>query len=152
MNLESLVQECFQLYLQTYNTFLPITNPSIPILYFGNYPTYKKSETKIITVGLNPSHKEFPLEDRFLRFRKAEETSPSPDLDQYNVRLLRDSLNEYFKNERARANVLLQLGLMQFDGAVDSECPVFGLCLGLTCHRDNRGAAFFPRMRLSTSG
>lgn len=38
----------------------PITNPSIPVLYFGDLEVFKKSSIKIITVGLNPSHKEFP--------------------------------------------------------------------------------------------
>lgn len=102
MNFNPLVQECFQKYLQTHNTSLPITSPSIPILYFGDYPAYEKSETKIITVGLNPSHREFPIDDRFLRFRKAEEISPSPDPDKGDVRLLLDSLNEYYKNEPYR--------------------------------------------------
>ncbi len=98
MNLESLVQECFQLYLQTDNTSLPITSPSIPILYFGDYPAYKKSENKIITVGLNPSHREFPIEDRFLRFRKAEKVSKSSNLTHLEIQLFLDSLNEYYKD------------------------------------------------------
>ena len=99
MNLESLVQECFQIYLQTHNTSLPITSPSIPILYFGDYPAYKKSETKIITVGLNPSHREFPIEDRFLRFRKAEKISKSSNLTHLEIQMFLDSLNDYYKDE-----------------------------------------------------
>ena len=71
-------------------------------MYFGDYPAYKKSETKIITVGLNPSHRELPIGDRFLRFRKAEEISPRPDPDRNDVRLLLDSLNEYYTNEPYR--------------------------------------------------
>ena len=46
-----------------------------------------------------PSHREFPIEDRFLRFKKAEKISPSPDPDPSDVRLFLDSLNDYFKNE-----------------------------------------------------
>lgn len=99
MNIESLVQECFQHYLQTHNTSLPITSPSIPILYFGDYPSYTKSETKIITVGLNPSHREFPPEDRFLRFRKAEKVSKSSNLTHLEIQLFLDSLNDYYKDE-----------------------------------------------------
>jgi len=99
MNLESLVHECFQLYLQTRNTFLPITSPSIPILYFGDYPAYNKSKIKIITVGLNPSHREFPIEDRFLRFRKAEKISKRSNMAHKEIQLFLDSLNDYYKDE-----------------------------------------------------
>ena len=99
MNLEALIQDCFQLYLQSRNTSLPITSPSIPILYFGDYPAYHKSEIKIITVGLNPSHLEFPTEDRFLRFRKAEKTSKSSNLTHLDIQRFLDSLNDYYKDE-----------------------------------------------------
>jgi len=85
--------------LLTRNTALPITSPSIPILYFGDYPAYHKSETKIITVGLNPSHREFPIEDRFLRFRKAEKVSKSSNLTHLEIQLFLDSLNDYYKDE-----------------------------------------------------
>ncbi len=99
MNLESLVHECFKQYLQSHNTSLPIPSPSIPILYFGNYPSYKKSEIKIITVGLNPSHREFPIEDRFLRFRKAEKISKNSNPTHLEIQMFLDSLNDYYKDE-----------------------------------------------------
>jgi hypothetical protein len=43
-------------------------SPSIPILYFGDCDAYCRSKTRILTVGLNPSLREFPNEDPFLRF------------------------------------------------------------------------------------
>lgn len=99
MRLEPLAQKCNQLYHRTQNTSLPITNPSIPILYFGDYPSYNKSEIKIITVGLNPSHREFPIEDRFLRFRKAEKNSKNCNLTHLEIQRFLDSLNDYYKDE-----------------------------------------------------
>ena len=99
MTLYSLVHECFQLYHRTHNTSLPITSPAIPILYFGDYPAYQKSETKIITVGLNPSHREFPIEDRFLRFRKSEKISKKRNVTHSEIQLFLDSLNDYYKDE-----------------------------------------------------
>jgi hypothetical protein len=41
--------------------------PSIPILYFGDCDAFRRSKTRIVTVGLNPSKKEFPS-DPFQRF------------------------------------------------------------------------------------
>ena len=55
-----------------------VVRPSIPILYFGNFPGYSRSEKKVITVGLNPSFREFqklgdPTSDVEFRFREASE-------------------------------------------------------------------------------
>lgn len=102
MDIKSLATQSIDLYFQMCKTNLPITRPSIPILYFGDRISYEKSARKVITVGLNPSHKEFPVEDRFLRFRKAEEISPNPNPDNNHVCLLLDSLNEYYKTEPYR--------------------------------------------------
>jgi hypothetical protein len=43
-------------------------SPSIPILYFGDCDAFRRSKTRILTVGLNPSLREFPSDDPFLRF------------------------------------------------------------------------------------
>ncbi len=63
-----------------------VVQASIPILYFGNYKAYCQSRIKVVTVGLNPSRKEFPSDEspRFL-------TSDGLDLEQYF-----QSLNNYF--------------------------------------------------------
>ena len=45
--------------------------PSIPILYFGDYNAFSRSELRIITVGKNPSLNEFPISNPFQRFPKA---------------------------------------------------------------------------------
>src|SRR5688572_14744196 len=65
-----------------------VVQPAVPILYFGAEPAYRRSPLKIITVGLNPSLAEFPLEDPFLRFPAAEGQGPGE-------RYL-ESLNDYY--------------------------------------------------------
>ena len=48
---------------------------AIPILFFGDLPSYSSSRTRILTVGLNPSLHEFPVECAFRRFPLAEGVS-----------------------------------------------------------------------------
>lgn len=50
---------------------------SMPILFFGNYDAYRESDVRIVTVGLNPSAREFPNDDRYKRFPIAENISRS---------------------------------------------------------------------------
>ena len=45
-----------------------VVRPSMPILYFGNSRAYSDSAIRIVTVGLNPSHEEFPGSSPWLRF------------------------------------------------------------------------------------
>jgi hypothetical protein len=65
--LELLAQQAWQLYRSCEAEF--IVEPSMPILFFGNSSKYQTSPRRIITVGKNPSHKEFPPDDPFQRFR-----------------------------------------------------------------------------------
>lgn len=74
-----------------------ITYPSIPILYFGDYSQYQKTKPKVITVGLNPSHNEFPTDSRFTRFREAENIDITNTLSKNEVTTYLNSLNNYFK-------------------------------------------------------
>src|SRR5829696_7614148 len=67
--MEPLIDQAWRLYTQTSDPC--VVRPSIPILYFGNLPRYAASPLKAITVALNPSHHEFPVHDRFARFRPA---------------------------------------------------------------------------------
>jgi hypothetical protein len=67
--MEPLINEAWRLYFQTSDPC--VVRPSIPILYFGDLAQYAASPLKVITVALNPSHHEFPVHDRFARFRPA---------------------------------------------------------------------------------
>lgn len=75
----------------------PITNPSLPILYFGDHEKYRQSSLKVITVGLNPSYHEFPSHSRFSRFKKAESLDTSKPWSKPQVSTYITSLNDYFK-------------------------------------------------------
>jgi hypothetical protein len=45
-----------------------LVRPSIPILFFGDSERFASSPLRIVTVGLNPSRKEFPRVSPFCRF------------------------------------------------------------------------------------
>ncbi len=46
--------------------------PAVPILFFGDLDAYRTSPLRVVTVGLNPSRKEFPAGEPFRRFPLAE--------------------------------------------------------------------------------
>ena len=50
-------------------------SPSLPILFFGNLHAYSSSRMRVLTVGLNPSLHEFPVDDPFRRFPRAEDVT-----------------------------------------------------------------------------
>jgi len=66
-----------------------LVTPSAPVLYFGDRQAYLASRIKIITVGLNPSHIEFPQGDPFLRFPGADSGEPNAYLS---------ALDAYFRS------------------------------------------------------
>jgi len=73
-----------------------IIYPSIPILYFGDYKKYINSKRKIITVGLNPSNTEFPLNNNFTRFRGGEKLYKKTYLNKEEKIYYLNILNQYF--------------------------------------------------------
>lgn len=71
--------------------------PSIPILFFGDLDAYQQSGTRALTVGLNPSFHEFPMDSPFQRFPLAKGiTAGEPD------RYL-DALSAYFRADPYRS-------------------------------------------------
>lgn len=68
MNLIPIYQQCFQAFQQSRRGVSYTITESMPIAYFGDLYTYYLSKIRIITVGLNPSSKEFPYENPYLRF------------------------------------------------------------------------------------
>jgi hypothetical protein len=73
-----------------------VVSPSLPILYFGDLNSYRKSELKIISVGKNPSDNEFRMKKTelfsFVRFSIWDESKQN----------LIDSLNPYFEDRPLR--------------------------------------------------
>ncbi|MFU8858751.1 MAG: hypothetical protein ACNA8S_17315 [Deferrisomatales bacterium] len=53
-----------------------VVAPSCPVLYFGDRKAYLASPVRILTVALNPSLREFPEGDPWLRFRGGELLDP----------------------------------------------------------------------------
>lgn len=49
----------FRNYFAFHSGLSYVVKPAIPIVYFGDEPAYRRSEIKIVTVGLNPSDNEF---------------------------------------------------------------------------------------------
>ena len=65
--------------------------PAVPILFFGDVDAYLGSRLRVVTVGLNPSSREFPADDPFQRFPLAEGIHRA-DLGRYL-----DALSGYFR-------------------------------------------------------
>jgi len=99
MTIKELALEVWKEYNKIDKTKYRIKNPSIPIMYFGDYEKYIKSPLKVITVGLNPSHEEFPTQAPFKRFFGAEKIYKKEKLDESNTEIYLNSLNTYFKNQ-----------------------------------------------------
>ena len=70
--------------------------PSIPILFFGDLQAYFDSAVRVLTVGLNPSRREFPSESDFQRFPIAEGIAVS------EVNPYLDALSTYFRTHPYR--------------------------------------------------
>ncbi|HET7091970.1 MAG TPA: hypothetical protein VFI22_00780, partial [Thermomicrobiales bacterium] len=73
--MDALIDAAWDLYATTQEPC--VVRPSIPILYFGDRQRYESSPLQIITVALNPSRHEFPVADRFMRFRPAAAIDPT---------------------------------------------------------------------------
>lgn len=65
--------------------------PSAPILFFGDANAYDGSPLRAVTVGLNPSSREFPAADPFCRFLLAADIA-AEDRDRYL-----DAMSAYFR-------------------------------------------------------
>lgn len=66
-------------------------SPAAPVLFFGDFDAYSRSPLRVLTVGLNPSRREFPEFDPFLRFPLAAGNA-GRGLDRYL-----DALGGYFR-------------------------------------------------------
>lgn len=70
-----------------------LVDPAVPVLFFGNLAGYEASCPRIATVGLNPSHREFPPDDPFRRF---------PNADTADAVAYLAVLSSYFQNRPYR--------------------------------------------------
>ena len=91
--LTSLAKECLENF-ESKKDLSYVVKSSMPILYFGNIKKYFDSPIRIVTVGLNPSKKEFPDPDPFLRFQSMKKDQYYDFNQQYLA-----ALNEYFQDK-----------------------------------------------------
>lgn len=74
---------------------------SIPILLFGDIDAYERSPLKVVTVGLNPSLREFPAASPWTRFPEGEVLHRLSRLGTDDRWRYVDALSAYFRNERS---------------------------------------------------
>ncbi len=73
--------------------------PAMPILFFGDLEAYLASPLRVLTVGLNPSRKEFPPDEPFRRFPLAEgnrDREPAGYLDAMSAYFRTEPYSEWF--------------------------------------------------------
>jgi len=75
-----------------------IVKPSMPSMYFGNSKKYFESPIRIITVGLNPSRRDFPDPDPFQRFQSMKRDHHYQFNQQYIT-----ALDQYFEKDPYKA-------------------------------------------------
>lgn len=75
-----------------------VVKESIPILWFGNLDSYRKSARKVITVALNPSCVEFPDKNKWERFPNCSLICDKVELKGVDLKIYKQCLNNYFKN------------------------------------------------------
>ena len=71
---DNMEEKLYEIMREYYSDFLkkqgsiPIVKDSFPIVWFGNTRRYFHSKIKVVTIGLNPSKREFPDHNPDLRF------------------------------------------------------------------------------------
>lgn len=71
-------------------------SPAVPILFFGDLDAYRASPLRVLTVGLNPSLREFPEDSPFRRFPLVEGVK-ARESDRYL-----EALSAYFRTDPYR--------------------------------------------------
>ncbi|WP_445487643.1 hypothetical protein [Niallia sp. 03133] len=89
--LNQLIKEYWEMY-ETHKDYSYVIKPSMPIIYFGDSKEYFDSPIRIITVGLNPSKRDFPNDDPFQRFQSMKQDHYYHFNQQYIA-----ALDHYFK-------------------------------------------------------
>ncbi len=73
--------------------------PSVPVLFFGNLVAYRRSPIRVVTVGLNPSHAELPVDRPWNRFPACEPLAQLDQLGTAEKDAYLDCLSAYFDEE-----------------------------------------------------
>lgn len=94
--------------------------PAVPFLFFGDLDAYRASPLRVVTVGLNPSRKEFPPGEPFRRFPLAEgnlNREPSRYLDAMSSYFRMDPYSRWFNAFEPLVN---GLGASYYTGAAST--------------------------------
>ena len=92
--------------------------PAVPILFFGDLDAYLASCRRVVTVGLNPSLHEFPANEPFGRFPRAEgDREPSRYLDAMSAYFRTDPYCSWFN---AFEPLLNGLGASYYEGGAST--------------------------------
>jgi len=119
--LTAIIDEARRIYLNAANN-TAVVRPSIPLPYRGDRNRYASSALKVVTVALNPSRREFPADDPFLRFRAAERVDLRNSGEPARASYL-SALHDYFRIAPYRTwfdwfeQVLHGIGASFYDGA-----------------------------------
>ena len=95
-----IIQQCWNTHRQLMND--PqikdcLVKSSIPILWFGDMDAYNLSKIKVVTVGLNPSLREFPKDKD--RFPNAVSLQNKKTLNAKDVETYTAAMNAYFETD-----------------------------------------------------
>lgn len=93
--LTALIGEAWRIY-QDADANPLVVRPSIPLPYWGDANRYRASALSVVTVGLNPSRREFPPSNPFMRFGAAARFDPSDCSEGARVAYL-TALHDYFR-------------------------------------------------------
>ena len=91
-------------------------SPAVPVLFFGDVDGYLASALRVVTVGLNPSLREFPAVDPFRRFplvADAGREDHSRYLEALSAYFRTDPYGEWFGNYEPMLN---GMGASYYDG------------------------------------
>lgn len=101
--LDRLVDEAWDMHRRSVTAPASATvEPSVPILFFGDLAGYRASPVKIVTVGLNPSLEEFPVQAPWSRFPALAPLAGRETLTADDRRVYLESLSSYFQTDPYR--------------------------------------------------
>ena len=73
-----------------------MVSPGMPVLFFGDLGAYLDSPRRVVTVALNPSDKEFPSDQPWLRFPGARDLAWQGSFDVTAREQYVEALSSYF--------------------------------------------------------
>ncbi len=127
--------------------------PAVPILFFGDIEAYRASPLRVLTVGLNPSRREFPADQPFRRFPLAEGSlgrKPSRYLDAMSAYFRTDPYGDWFNS--AFEPLLNGMGASYYESGAASTALHTDICSPVATNPTWRKLAAADRATLESDG